>query len=97
MEQADECSGLILDESNDWLTVARTYERFFSEGLKCAKKIDWMTAKVIQFVANVPGLYLNWDGLLAVMYPHKGFWFVSCYLSADGSEPSFASRARDAN
>lgn len=61
-----ECRGLILDESDDWRVVSRSFDKFFNHGEGHAAPIDWPTAQVQEKL----------DGSLCVLYYHRGEWRV---------------------
>lgn len=62
-----ECRGLILDESDDWRVVARTFDKFFNHGEEHAAPIDWSTARVQEKL----------DGSLMQLYWYRGGWRVA--------------------
>lgn len=41
-----ECRGLILDESEGWCVVSRSFDKFFNHGEGHAAPIDWSSARV---------------------------------------------------
>ena len=61
-----ECRGLILDESDGWRVVSRSFDKFFNHGEGHAAAIDWSTARVQK----------KEDGSLCVLYWHDGAWRV---------------------
>jgi hypothetical protein len=73
-----ECRGVILDESDNWKCVSRSYDRFFNYGEGCADQIDWDTAKVFEKL----------DGSLATLYHYAGEWRVATKGTPDGHGPA---------
>jgi hypothetical protein len=61
------CRGLILDESNDWAIVCRSFDKFFNYGEILAAAIDWSTARVEEKL----------DGSLCNLYWYGDQWNVS--------------------
>lgn len=61
-----ECRGVILDESDDWRVVSRSFSKFFNAEEVHAAPIDWSTAVVQEKL----------DGSLCVLYFHAGKWRV---------------------
>lgn len=61
-----ECRGLILDETDNWNVVSRSFDKFFNFGESYASKIDWSSAKVLEKL----------DGSLCVLYNYNGNWRV---------------------
>lgn len=59
-----ECRGVILDESDGWRVVSRSFDKFFNHGEGHAAPIDWQTARVQEKL----------DGSLCVLYWHDGGW-----------------------
>ena len=68
-----ECRGLILDESNEFLPVALPFGKFFNHGEGHAKEIDWETARVQEKL----------DGSLCTLWFYNGEWHVSTSGSPD--------------
>lgn len=71
-----ECRGLILDETDNWAVVSRSFDKFFNHGEGHAASIDWSTARVQEKL----------DGSLCVLYYYDGVWHVqtSGMPGADG-------------
>lgn len=61
-----EARGIILDESDNWRVVCKTFDKFFNYGEGLAATIEWGTAKVQEKV----------DGSLCTLYFHEG-WQVA--------------------
>lgn len=61
-----ECRGLILDESDYWHVVSRSFSKFFNIEEGHAVKIDWSTAQVQEKL----------DGSLCVLYNYRDEWLV---------------------
>lgn len=70
-----ECRGLILDESDNWNVVSRSFDKFFNEGEGHAAPIDWSTAAVQE----------KCDGSLITLYEYKGTVQVATTGSPDAS------------
>lgn len=68
-----ECRGLILDESEDWRVVCRSFDKFFNHGEGHAAPIDWSTARVQEKL----------DGSLCNLYHYAGDWHVATSGSPD--------------
>lgn len=62
-----QCRGLILDEANDWVVVARPFDKFFNYGEVHADSIDWATARVQEKV----------DGSLIILYFYDNKWHAA--------------------
>jgi hypothetical protein len=73
---ADECRGIILDESDNWNIVARPFSRFYNHG-QFEDNIDWKSAKVQEKV----------DGSLALVYHYDNQWHMATRGSPDASGP----------
>lgn len=72
-----ECRGLMLDESNDWMAVSYPFNKFFNYGEGNAADIDWSTARV----------YEKLDGSLMTMYYYDGVWQVASNGTPDAGGP----------
>lgn len=70
-----ECRGLILDESDDWHVVSRSFDKFGNDGESYVPAIDWSTARVQEKL----------DGSLCVLYHYDGAWHVQTSGSPDAS------------
>lgn len=71
-----EARGVILDESDDWSIVCRTFDKFFNLGEETkVANVDWDTARV----------YEKLDGSLVQMWHYKGDWWFSTSGSPDAS------------
>lgn len=70
-----ECRGVILDESDNWKIVSRSFNKFFNYGEGHAKPIDWKTARVQEKV----------DGSLATIFAYDGKWHIATTGTADAS------------
>ena len=70
-----ESRGVILDRDNDWVAVARPFDRFYNFGESCAATVDWMTSAVEEKV----------DGSLCIVYYYGGKWNVATKGSPDAS------------
>jgi hypothetical protein len=70
-----ECRGIILDESQDFAVVSRSFDKFFNHGEGHAPAIDWQTARVLEKL----------DGSLMVLYHHDGDWRVQSSGTPDAS------------
>jgi hypothetical protein len=72
-----ECRGIILDETNDWSIVSRSFDKFFNVQEGNAAKIDWATAKVLEKV----------DGSLITLFNYKNAWHCSTTGTPDACGP----------
>lgn len=70
-----ESRGVILDKDNDWVPVARPFDRFYNFGESCAATVDWYTSSVYEKV----------DGSLCIVYYYDGKWNVATKGSPDAS------------
>lgn len=70
-----ECRGLILDESDNWRVVCRTFDKFGNYGEGYAAAIDWPTARVQEKL----------DGSLIQVYHCRNRWLVATSGSPDAS------------
>jgi hypothetical protein len=72
-----ECRGLILDESDGWRVISRSFDKFFNHGEGHAAPIDWERARVQEKL----------DGSLCVLYHDGGAWRVqtSGHPDAEGA------------
>jgi hypothetical protein len=70
-----ECRGIILDESDGWRVVARTFDKFFNYGEGHAAPIDWPTARVQE----------KCDGSLMQLYWYRDAWRVASSGMPDAS------------
>lgn len=70
-----ESRGVILDKDNDWMVVARPFDRFYNFGESCAATVDWITSTVEEKV----------DGSLCIVYYYGGKWNVATKGSPDAS------------
>jgi len=77
-----ECRGLILDESDNWCVVSRSYNKFFNSDEGHAAKVDWATAQVQEKL----------DGSLCVLYNYRGEWLVQT-----SGHPDAAGKVNDQN
>lgn len=75
-----ECRGVILDESDGWRIVSRSFDKFFNHGEGHAAPIDWSTARVQEKL----------DGSLCVLYYYDGEWRVQT-----SGHPDAAGRVND--
>jgi hypothetical protein len=81
-----ECRGIILDESNDWAIVSRSFDKFFNHGEGHAAEIEWASARVQEKL----------DGSLCSLYFYGGTWHVATTGTpdasghVDGDEKTFA-------
>jgi hypothetical protein len=62
-----ECRGVILDESDNWRVVSRSFDKFFNYGEGHAAEIDWSTARVQR----------KEDGSLITVYHYAGKWHAA--------------------
>jgi len=74
---AQECRGIILDESNDWKVIARPFDKFFNSGEPLAAPIDWNSARVQEKL----------DGSLMILYAYKGEILIASSGTPDASGP----------
>lgn len=70
-----ECRGIILDRSRDWVVTARGFDKFFNAGEGHAASIDWPSARVQEKL----------DGSLCLMYFYADSWHVATSGSPDAS------------
>lgn len=82
-----ECRGLILDETDGFAVVSRSFDKFFNHGEPGHAEIDWATAEVQEKL----------DGSLCVLYHHQGGWHVQTSGHPDASGPAGASGMRFAD
>lgn len=81
-----ECRGLVLDSTDNWRVVSRSFDKFFNFGEGPAAPIDWNTATILEKL----------DGSLCVLYYYDGGWQVQTSGSPDaagdvnGSSMTFA-------
>ena len=69
-----ECRGIILDETNGWRVVSRSFDKFFNHGEGHAAAIDWATASVQEKV----------DGSLITVYAYDCDWHAATTGTPDG-------------
>jgi hypothetical protein len=69
-----ECRGIVLDESDDWRVVSRSFDKFFNHGEGHAAEIDWSTARVQEKA----------DGSLCTVYWYGDAWHVATTGTPDG-------------
>lgn len=74
-ELVHQARGLILDEDNNWATVARPIDKFFNYGESQAATIDWATARVQEKL----------DGTCILLYHYAGKWRVGTLGTPDAS------------
>lgn len=72
-----ECRGLILDETNNWIPVCFPYSKFFNVEEGHAAQIDWNSAKVLEKL----------DGSIISLYFYNGKWHVSTSGTPDANAP----------
>ena len=72
-----ECRGLILDESEDWRVVCRSFDKFFNHGEGHAAPIDWSTARVQEKL----------DGSLVTIYHYSAADNVPWWHAATSGSP----------
>lgn len=70
-----ECRGIILDQDDNWNTVARAFDKFFNFGEGHAATLDPTTVRVQEKV----------DGSLCLLYFYKGEWHVATTGTPDAS------------
>lgn len=59
-----QCRGIIVDESDNWNVVCRTFDRFFNHSESYAAKIDYNSARI----------YEKLDGSLIQLFHYKNEW-----------------------
>jgi T4 RnlA family RNA ligase len=70
-----ECRGLILDRDNNWVVVARPFDKFFNYGEQLAHPIDWESVKVQEKI----------DGSLMTVYFYNNKWNVASSGNPDAA------------
>ena len=70
-----ECRGIILDETDNWKVISRSFDKFFNYGETHAVEINWSKASVQEKV----------DGSLMTVYAYDGAWHVSTTGTPDAS------------
>lgn len=72
-----ESRGIILDESNKWNCVSRSFDKFFNIGEPKAAQIDWNTAVVQEKL----------DGSCISCYQYDNKWQIATTGTPDGNVP----------
>lgn len=70
-----ESRGIILNAENEWVIVARSYDKFFNYKEELAENIDWNTSKI----------YEKLDGSIMTLYWYKEKWRVASNGNPDAA------------
>lgn len=71
-----ECRGIILDSTDNWRVISRSFDKFFNESEGHADKIDWSENVTVQEKV---------DGSLMVLYRYNNEWCVQTSGTPDAS------------